>query len=182
MTGFFVSLEPRALFSTLALNIIFGGLFFLYFVPGIPFGVPLAFSILYTVHVSSVWLYILYELFFAGFLFEKVTGIRIIILYAMTVLQYAFWHSIVLLFNPFAFTGIDPGASPGRRFLLSLFVSVESVSSLGSGAIIANSDGAFVSVGFNTVHGTMFLVLAVPMLLAIFFETHKFGQFLLKKK
>lgn len=176
MTGVFVSLESGLrLFSTIFLNTFFVIIFLiLYLIPGIPVGVPLFLSIVYTLHVSAVWIYLLYEIFVAEILIQRITGIRIIVLYIFTILQYTFWHSIVLAFNPSAFTGIDPGASAGRRFLISLFVSVESVSSLGSGAIIANSDGAFVSVGFNAVHGTMFLTLAVPMLLSIFFQRHKF--------
>lgn len=176
MTGFFVSFESGSrLFSTILLNFFLVVIFLIvYLIPGIPVGVPLAFSIMYTLHVSAVWIYLLYELFVAEFLVKRITGIRILVLYVFTILQYAFWHSIVLAFNPSAFTGIDPGASNGRRFFLSLFVSVVSVSSLGSGAIIAKSDGAFVSIGFNTVHGTLFLSLAVPMLLSILFQRQKF--------
>lgn len=167
---YFVGLETGPpLAATLAANVLLAGLFFLFYFIGL-FWAPVAFAIVYTVHVSAIWLYLLYEMFGAEWRLGKVSGIRILALYAVTILQYAFWHSIVMLSNSFAFVGIPPDASLGRKFLLSLFVSVESVSSLGSGAIIASSDGSFVSVGFNAVHGTLFLVLAVPMLLAIFFE------------
>lgn len=167
---FFVGLESGApLAATLAANVLLAGLFSLFYFVGLLWA-PLALAVVYTVHVSAIWIYLMYEMFVAEWRLGKVSGVRILVLYAITIMQYAFWHAIVLLFNAVAFVGIAPDASLGRRFLLSLFVSVESVSSLGSGAIIAASDEAFVTVGFNTVHGTLFLVLAVPMLLSIFFE------------
>lgn len=164
-----LSLEWGApVFWTTALNLFVAGLFLLfYLIPVALPWLPLAFSILYTLHVSAVWIYLMYELFAEETLIISLSGFRILVLYLATMLQYAFWHAVALAFNPGAFVGIPEDASQIRRFLFSLFVSAETIGSLGSGAIIARSDGAFVTVGFNTVHGLLLLAVAFPMLITL---------------
>ena len=87
---------------------------------------------------------------------------------ASIVFGYAALLASYLLFEPDAFLSIPADASRGLVFRRSLFLSIETTMSLGSGAIVASptAEGAYALIGMCTVHAYVFTTLVLAEFVA----------------
>lgn len=168
--GLSLDKKPRA--STLGVNALLWIVFWvLYIFVESPWW-AFAFAILYSIHSIGVWITLIYEVFFAEWMIDRLSLPRVTLLYAITVSQHAFWYALVIAFNPDSFFGLPTGMSGISKrtvdLLMGFFISVETTSGLGSGAVFARSAAAFVAVGLNAVHAILFVVIAAPMIFGLF--------------
>ena len=153
---FFFSLSPIKFkrIWTLALNAILLTVFLLiYFLTDTKAAI-LIFALIYSIHILGIWIYFIWDLINPSRL-RKLSLIRLVIIFFLTVLIWTVLHTTLLQFIPDAYAGI-PSSSSKLQFLgLSMFLSIETIATLGSGAIFASIDSSawgYILIALNTIH------------------------------
>ena len=106
---------------------------------------------------------------------RKLSLIRLVIIFFLTVLIWTVLHSTLLQFISDVYDGV-PSTSSKIQFLgYSVFLSIETIASLGSGAIFANKNSAwgYIFIALNTIHGLTFITFAVSKVITIVSEKRK---------
>lgn len=142
------------------------------FLSGADRGWPLGFSIVFNVFGLYFFFQYLNSLQVFGKSSNKYHGIYALvqpgIVLASIVFGYAALLASYLLFEPNAFLSIPEDASRAFVFRRSIFLSIETTMSLGSGAIVASptAEGAYVLIGMCTVHAYVFTTLVLAEFVA----------------
>ena len=114
---------------------------------------------LFTLHSVSLWIYSIVQMIHPAR--EWTPNLwRGVALTLALVAQYTFLYTTVLVFEPTAFQGISPSAGPSTRFFLSMFVSTETATALGSGTIFAREGSSlwpYLLIALDSVQGAILL-------------------------
>ena len=103
---------------------------------------------------------------------EQVLLLDLFIIYVFTLFQYTSKYAMVAKLDKHAFVVIPPDSSPITRIGLCLFLSVETMAALGTGAIFANNESpwGFIVIGIQSTQNVMFITLVVGKVLAMLLQ------------
>ncbi len=136
--------------------------------------VILTFALIYAVDILLIWAVFITELVNPSKI-RKLSLIRLVIIFFLTVLMWTVLHSTLLQFISDVYDGVPSTSSKIQFFGYSMFLSIETIASLGSGAIFANNNNAwgYILIALNTMHGLTFITFAVSKVITIISEKRK---------
>lgn len=149
--GIGISLAPRYLIWTIAVNaVILGAFLSVYYITNSnPANITLA--SVYAAHVVIIWVFFIVTVSNPRYFTGQVTGIRLLFLFLFTVVKYMVIYATLITEDPTAFAGLPPILTKSSVLGNSLFLAVVSIASLGTGAIIPVSGPARLFVALNAI-------------------------------
>lgn len=137
-----------------------------------PNWVPLIPALFLYFYVLVIWVLFFIRLFGGGKqtrVDEVILLVDLFLLYLFTLMQYTGIHATIARLDKKAFVGIPGDASPIVRIGLSLFLAMETISALGTGAIFANNESpwGYISIGAQSIQSLLFLGLIIAKVIAL---------------
>lgn len=131
----------------------------------------LVLGLIYSMHIMGIWTFFIIDLIDPKRI-RKLTLIRLVFIFVLTVILWTVLHSVLLQFIPDVYEGIPPTSTKIQFLGFATFLSIETIVSLGSGAIFASSDHAwgYLLIALNTIHGLTFITFGVAKVLTIISE------------
>ncbi len=153
----------RNTLATLALSGLLGLWYILVYFLQAPSSYAVVIAVLFSAHSVGLWLYTVYAVMNPRRRWRP-SIMRAMTIGLIAILQYTFLYSALMLVEPDAFTGIGAGRSRTAKFFLSMFISTETMTALGSGTIFARDGagaGPYVLIALNSIHGMVFWSLII---------------------
>lgn len=131
---------------------------------------PLIPALFFYSYVWGIWILFLFSLFGKQRKEnESILLADLFILYAFTLLQYTTIYATVARIDENSFIGIPGDAKPITRIGLSLFLAMETMAALGTGAIFANKESVwgFIPIAIQSIQSILFIGLIVAKVLIV---------------
>jgi len=106
---------------------------------------------------------------------ESVLFMDLILIYVFSLLQNTGVYASIARLDQDAFAGIPPDSSPIARIGLSLFLAIETIAALGTGAIFANNESpwGFIFIAIQSVQSLMFIGIIIAKVMTLVQTAHK---------